>query len=165
MKKLTVALIGIPAILIGSIAIAGMGPGGDRCDQDNGDKKHAGRYDNADHQQRRIDRLATHLELSDTQKEQVKAVFSAKQEQRDAMHTKMQQLHEVTRKLNPNDADYSQQLNSAKQMAADLAISKIDEQASMKAEMAKILTPEQQSKMAEMMSQFSKHEKGPRGPM
>ncbi len=166
MKKMTMALIGIPAILVGSIAMAGMGHGdGDRCDNDREHKKHEGRYDDSNRGERRLDALAERLDLTKEQKEQVKSLFDAKEKQRAAMRDKMQELHDMTRNLNPDSADYAKQLNEAKQIAADLAISRIDEQASMRAEMAKILTPEQQTQMAKMFDRFQDGDKGPRGPM
>lgn len=158
MKKLTMALIALPILAIGTTTIAGMkyASDDDRCERGE-------RYSQEDRQKRNpdkmVERLAKKLELSQTQKNEVKQLFITKQQQRETMREQMQSLHKTLRGLDPSAADYASALAQAKQKAALMAESKIDERMHMKAAMQKILSPEQMAQFEEMQSK-RKHYQG-----
>ncbi|WP_028468503.1 Spy/CpxP family protein refolding chaperone [Neptunomonas japonica] len=151
MKKLTIALLTLPALLVGTTVIAGMQHDGfSKCDRDGKMEKHAQK----DRSNYMVKKMSKKLGLSDSQQEEVQKLFSSKHEQRQEMHTQMRTLHKATRDLDPNAADYDQQLAKTKKAAANMAVSKIEQQVYMKAEMAKILTAEQISKFEDMRARF-----------
>ncbi|BBB28173.1 Spy/CpxP family protein refolding chaperone [Neptunomonas japonica] len=151
MKKLTIALLTLPVLLVGTTVIAGMQHEGfSKCDRDGKMEK----YDQKDRSKYMVKKMSKKLGLSDTQQEEVQKLFSSKHEQRQKMHTQMRTLHQATRDLDPNAADYDQQLAKTKTTAADMAVNKVEQQVNMKTEMAKILTEEQMSKLDDMRANF-----------
>jgi len=147
MKKLTIALLTLPVLALGTTVIAGMQHEGySKCDQ--GAKMHKN-----DHNERAghmLKKMSKQLELSETQEEEMRNLFSKKQDQRQAMHAQMRNLHQTTRNLDPGASDYATRLADTKKAAAELAVSKVDQHVSMRTEMAKILTPDQLSKLESM---------------
>lgn len=154
MKKLTIALLTLPTLLIGSVVIAGMqqGEGFSKCDRS--EKMYKNDYkDRGNHM---LTKISNQLELSDTQQEEMQKLFNNKQDQRQEMHAKMRNLHQATRNLDPSASDYTTRLADTKKAAADMAVSKVDQHVSMQTEMAKILTPDQLSKLDKMRDSFGK---------
>ncbi|WP_293267549.1 Spy/CpxP family protein refolding chaperone [Neptunomonas sp.] len=154
MKKLTVTLLAIPALLAGTAVFAGMNHDGySKCDR-------GGKMFGSDKSEKRAGyiakKMSKKLGLSDTQQVQVEQLFSSKQEQRQGMYKEMQELHQATRDLDPNAADYSTRLADTKKAAADMAVSRVEQQVGMRADMAKILTAEQMAKFEEMRDKFGK---------
>ena len=161
MKKLTIALLALPVLLTGTAVIAGMqqNEGFSKCDQ--GEKMHKNYdKDRANHMLRKISKQ---LDLSDTQKEEVRKLFDNKKEQRQDMHSKMRNLHQATRTLDPNAADYEKRLAETKQAAADMAVSRVDQHVNMRSEMAKILTTDQLDKFEKMRGGFGEERSKHRG--
>lgn len=157
MKKAIITLITIPAIAFGAAALADMkghgGPFGDkdkseRCDREKGDRG-----------ERMLKRMSKKLDLTDEQKVAVGKLMEEKRDQKVASKDKMVELHKAIRDLDPTADNYTQQLNKAKQTAADMAMQRVDSKASMKAEMQKILTGEQLAKLDEMMEKMEKRHK------
>ncbi|SFF83296.1 Spy/CpxP family protein refolding chaperone [Neptunomonas qingdaonensis] len=154
MKKLTIAMITAPILLAGAAAFASMHNNDDneKCDRGHGhgheDRMH--KSDKGDRAERMVERMSKRLELSDEQQVAMKKLFNDKQEQHQTMRTEMQNFHQATRNLDPNAADYDKSLAEAKRIAADLAVKKVDQKVSMKAELSKILTAEQLSKFEDM---------------
>lgn len=144
MKKLTIALLTLPVLVLGTTVIAGMQyEGSGKCDQ--GKKMH--KNDHKDRADYMLKKMSKQLALSETQEEEMQKLFNNKQDQRQAMHAQMRNLHQATRTLDPSAADYATRLADTKKAAADMAVSRVDQHASMQTEMAKILTPEQLSKL------------------
>ncbi len=153
MKKLTIALLTLPVLALGTSVIAGMQPEGfSKCDRSA--KMHKSDHnERADHM---LKKMSKQLELSETQEEEMRNLFSKKQDQRQEMHAQMRNLHETTRNLDPSASDYATRLADTKKAAAELAVSKVDQHVSMQTEMAKILTPDQINKLDKMRDGFGK---------
>ena len=154
MKKFTIALITAPILLAGAAAFAGMQhhDGDEKCDRGDG-KGHEDRMnkeDREDRADRMVERMSKRLELSDEQQVSMKKLFDDKKAQHQTMRTEMQSFHQAMRTLDPAAADYDKNLAEAKRIAADLAVNKVDQKVSMKAELSKILTAEQLSKFEDM---------------
>lgn len=154
MKKLTIALVTLPLILAGAASFAGMQQheGQNKCDRDHDMK----RYNYADRESNRMDKMSKHLELTEAQQQEMQKLFEGKQKQHQAMREQMQSLHQTTRDINPAAADYDKRLADAKKAASEMATNKIDQMVNMRAEISKILTAEQLSKMDEMKQQHRK---------
>lgn len=162
MKKLTIALFTLPVLLAGTAVIAGMqhhDEGYSKCDK--GEKMHKG--DRKDRENHRLEKMSEQLGLSDSQQEEMQKLFENKKDQRQEMHSQMRNLHQATRNLDPDAADYKARLAETKQAAADMAVSKVDQQVSMRTEMAKILTADQLSKLEEMRDRSGKEHGKHRG--
>ncbi len=170
MKKLTIALITAPILLAGVAAFAGMQhhEGNDRCDRGDG-KGHEYRMnksDSEDRAERMVERMSKQLELNDEQQVAMKKLFDGQKEQYQIMRTEMQSFHQATRNLDPAAADYDKNLTEAKRIAADLAVKKVDQKVSMRAELSEILTAEQLSKFEDMRERHGEgngHKHGDKG--
>lgn len=146
MKKLTLAALMIPALMVGNMAVADRGDY-ERCEGKRGEysehKKHRG--------EKMAKRIAKRLDLSEQQAESLQALFAQKRDDRQERRDQMQQMHQAVRDLDPNAADYKKQLELAKRNAADFAMARVEEKAQMRVEIAKILTDTQLAEFDQMM--------------
>lgn len=146
MKKLTLAALMIPALMVGNMAVADRSDY-ERCEGKRGEysehKKHRG--------EKMAKRIAKRLDLSDQQAESLQALFAQKRDDRQERHDQMQQMHQAIRDLDPNAVDYKEQLELAKRNAADFAMVRVEEKAQMRVEIAKILTDTQLAEFDQMM--------------
>ena len=163
MKKTLITLLAIPTLMMGTLALADGKHKGDDCQGPRGDKhgKIDKKGDRGEPGERMIERMSKRLDLSKEQQDSLADLFKDRAEQRQAMMDKTRTLHETLRDLDSTSDTYNQDLQSAKELAASLAVEKIDERASMKADIAKILTPEQLDKFEDAMKH--KGERGERG--
>jgi len=167
MKKTMITLLTIPALMMGTFALADGKYKNDDCEGQRGDK-HA-KYDKHDERgesgDRMIKRMSKRLDLSEEQQTSLADLFKSRAEQHTSMRDKTRSLHDTLRGLDSSSETYAKDLQSAKELAASLAVEKIDERASMRTDIAKILTPEQLAKFEDGMKQRGErgdHEKGPR---
>lgn len=118
---------------------------------------YAGQKDNcsaADRADKRVERMARHLDLDEAQTASVKALFADHADKRQQQPRKaMKGLAQ----LDPNAADYNEQVQARiTEMQQQLA-ERVEQRANFKAELYAILTPEQEEKMAEMRERKGKH--------
>ena len=149
MKKLTQSLLLGSIIAIGmtsaGVAFAEHGKGAG-CSHDKHMKMGRGDFDG----ERRLNRMTKKLDLSDEQRQQVKAIFDASQAERQALHENMQQNRETLRNLmasdNPVEADIRAIAETQGQLKADMIMMKTQTKLAIHA----VLTDEQKAKMQSM---------------
>lgn len=154
MKTISKVLLATSAIAVAGHSIA-WNQGGHHqhgCDQNNASESQAQRYENRSERisERKLERIAKRLGLSDEQQGALKTVFEAGQEQRAALHDKQDELKASLQSLTIGSDDYVQALSVAKQQAADLAVERIDQAQAMRKSVAEILTEEQLNRFEEM---------------
>ncbi len=123
--------------------------------------KHGGKP-TAEMMQKRLDKMAEKIGLSDGQKQQVKALFESKKSEREAKRAEYKALQEQMSQLDPTASDYDAKLASIANTKAELSRQKTIEKGEMRKQMALILTPEQQVKMKEMRKGGKRHGFGKR---
>lgn len=154
MKKVIITLMAIPAIAFGTAALAEKGHGGPFGGKDKSERCERG--DKGERAEKMLNRMADKLDLNAEQKIAVGKLMKEKRDHKAASKDKMVELHKNIRDLDPTSDNYQQELNKAKQTAADLAMQRVDSKASMKAEMQKILTGEQLAKLEKVMDKMEK---------
>lgn len=118
-----------------------------------GGRHFGGKYDgkpSAEMIQKRLDRMAEKLGLSDVQKQQVKVLRDNKRNNMESLREQGKTLHEQMAQLDPNASDYDQKLAEIANTRAELVRSRTIAKGETRKQMAQILTPEQQAKMKEM---------------
>jgi len=100
--------------------------------------------------EKKVERLTKALELSETQKTQVTALFEKQKESRKAGVEQRKALHEAIRSVDVNGADYASQLAKVKQQAGLQAQDRVEKMLTAKKDIQKILTAEQFKKFEEM---------------
>ncbi len=115
----------------------------------------------ADRADKRVERMARHLELDEAQQASLKALFADRAEQRSEQPRKRMAGLAA---LDPNAADYQQQVKQRiSEMQQQLA-ERVQARADFKASLFAILTPEQEQKLAEMREhKRGKHHHGEPG--
>jgi len=173
MKKLTQTLLVTSVLAVGATAagaaFAGHGKGHDCSHEKGQDCKHgkhkhgkngkhehgkSGKHDGMGHgnfdAEHRLDRMTKKLDLSEEQREQVKAIFDANQTDRQALGESMQQNREPLRNLIASDdaseADIRAMAETQGQQKADMIVMKAESRRSIEA----LLTDEQKAKMQSM---------------
>ncbi len=98
-------------------------------------------------------RMAAELGLSDEQKQRMRALReSARPEAREAAE-RLRTSQRKLRALSPDDPAWNASVDEASQLAAEAATRRVREGARMRAEMWRILTPEQRTKFNSLQAQ------------
>lgn len=142
-RKMIVSVLAASLVAGGSaLAYAGQNEGcstGDRADK-------------------RVARMAQHLELDEAQTTSLKELFAKRAEQRPE-HPR--QPMKGLAQLDPNAADYNEQVKAQIADMQQKLAERVQSRADFKAELYAILTPEQEQKLAEMRDQRGeKHRDG-----
>ena len=99
------------------------------------------------------DRLPPHLQaldLSDSQKAQIKALHEASRPAHEQTREANRALRDSLRELSPSAANYTQEVDRIAALLGQAAADRIREGAAMRAHVWAILTPSQQSQLAAM---------------
>lgn len=95
------------------------------------------------------ERIARVLSLDEGQKANVSAVFERNRPAHDALRERSKANHEALRALKPGSADYSTRSQALADEAGTLERDRVLQRTQMDAELATVLTPEQQAKLKE----------------
>jgi protein CpxP len=98
-------------------------------------------------------RMATELGLSDAQKQQMRALRESARPEGRAVAERLRTSQRKLRGLSPDDPAWNASVEEASRLAADAATRRVQEGARMRAEMWRILTPEQRSQFAALQAQ------------
>ncbi|HUF04478.1 MAG TPA: Spy/CpxP family protein refolding chaperone [Aridibacter sp.] len=154
MKKLTVAILAIAIIAAGAVIIFGQTGGQDG--KGNRAYSHRGKM----HKRGMIGgRMFRHLDLTDAQKEQMKAIRQASRENTKGLRENSRNVGKQLSELG-TDGTFDQgavEMLAAKQ--ADIQKQVIIERQKVKAQMFAVLTPDQKAKFAEMKAQMAERMK------
>ncbi|KEA63572.1 hypothetical protein ADIMK_2351 [Marinobacterium lacunae] len=101
----------------------------------------------------RQERFAQALNLTEEQQAQMKQLWEQHREERQGMRGERQGYMGAMRSLDPNSETFQADVDKLIADAQARVAERIQDHAEMKQEMSKILTPEQQAKMQEMMAQ------------
>ncbi len=116
----------------------------------------------ADRADKRVERMARHLELDKAQQTSLQALFADRAEQRSEQPRKRMAGLAA---LNPNAPDYQQQVKQLISEMQQQMAKRMQARADFKASLFAILTPEQEQKLAELRAQKrGKHHHGDHGP-
>ena len=118
---------------------------------------YAGQKENcsaADRADKRVERMARHLDLDEAQTASVKALFADHADKRQQQPRKaMKGLAQ----LDPNAADYNEQVQARIADMQQHLAERVQNRADFKAELYAILTPEQEQKLSELRDRKGKH--------
>jgi len=109
------------------------------------------------------------LDLSAAQKQQVKDIMTAAHPQLQSLHEQMRANSLKLRQTQPTDPNYASIASQVSQTHGSLAAQMMSEQADVRAQVFKVLTPAQQTQLAALEAQMQSHEHqhgawgGPRG--
>jgi protein CpxP len=108
------------------------------------------------------------LDLSAAQKQQVKDIMTAAHPQMQALHEQMRTNSLKLRQTQPTDPNYASIASHVSQTHGSLAAQIMTQQADVRAQVFKVLTPAQQTQLAALEAQMQTHEHGawggPHGP-
>ncbi len=111
-------------------------------------KKHG--KPSAERIQKRFDRMAKKLDLSDVQKQQIKALKENRRNSMKPLREQRKELRGQMATLNPRASDYDQNVAEIANTKAELTRSMTIARGSSRKQMATILTVEQQAKLKKM---------------
>jgi periplasmic protein CpxP/Spy len=97
------------------------------------------------------------LGLSATQKQQVKDIMTAARPQMQSLHSQMQANSLKLRQTQPTDPNYTSISSQASQTQGSLAAQMMTQQAELRAQVFKVLTPAQQTQLAALEAQMPAH--------
>lgn len=106
--------------------------------------------DKAERMEKRLNRMATKLGLSDEQKTQIQALKTNSKNVIKPLRDEMRTLREEIRTLDPKASDYAAKLADAANRQAELSRQMTVSKGTQRQQMASILTTEQLAKMTEM---------------
>lgn len=152
-KRILLPTLIIGTLLTSSLALAGPGYGrnciGEDCIGGGYNSKARGAMTYEQHEERmehRLEKMSTVLDLTETQQEQIKALFDKQYRDHQPLREQMQAARDAVREARTaetfNEADF--RTKAAKQ--AELKIEMMVQREKMKQELYAILTPEQQEK-------------------
>lgn len=118
---------------------------------------HAGDFAHFGDPARMVDRMARHLDLSDSQRQNLENVIAAARPQMDDLRDRARQTFEAIRSLDVDDPDYHARLNNLAAEAGELATSATLLMGGLRADVSRELTEEQRAELATFMEQ--KHER------
>jgi protein CpxP len=110
------------------------------------------------------------LDLSAAQKQQVKDIMTAAHPQMQSLHEQMRANSLKLRQTQPTDPNYASIASQVSQTHGSLAAQMMTQQADVRAQVFKVLTPAQQTQLAALEAQMQGHEHGhgawggPHGP-
>jgi Spy/CpxP family protein refolding chaperone len=108
------------------------------------------------------------LDLSAAQKQQIKEIMAAAHPQMQSLHEQIRANALKLRQTAPTDPNYTSVASQASQTHGSLAAQMMSQQADVRAQVFKVLTPAQQTQLAALEAQMQTHEHGawggPHGP-
>ena len=149
MVQITGTLLIASVLLAGSLDARAQAQEGDDA---HGHGKHEGGIRHGNRRgfgdpERMLERMSKHLDLDETQVQQVSNVFSAAKPEIDVLRDELQANREAMAALDVSDTDYGAELQNLSSANADLAARMTLLHGQVRADIASILTPEQQEKM------------------
>jgi periplasmic protein CpxP/Spy len=110
--------------------------------------------------------LLSKLGLSDAQKAQVKTIMTAARPEMQSLHEQMHANMQKLPQTQPTDANYSTISAQVSQTHGSLSAQMMTQQASIRAQIYKVLTPAQQTQLATLQAQMAAHRqsRGAGGP-
>ncbi|WP_241696998.1 Spy/CpxP family protein refolding chaperone [Mariprofundus sp. KV] len=99
---------------------------------------------------RRAERMAEKLNLSDTQRDQFKQIHEQGRGEGQAIHEAMQKNRDALHKLDPSAKDYAKQVARLANEKAELVKQMVVHRSEVRAEVHAMLTPEQREKATQM---------------
>lgn len=149
----------LTSILASGLAVgtaAWAGPGGKHC------AKHGKDGDRTEMMQKKMDRMATKLGLSDTQQQQVKELMEGYKGAVKPLHEQKRALRKQMQALDPTSETYEQELTTAANQQADLIRQLTIAKGQKRQAMARILTAEQREKMQQFRAERKERYKNKR---
>ncbi len=106
------------------------------------------------------------LGLSDAQKAQVKTIMTAARPEMQSLHEQMHANMQKLQQTKPTDANYSSIVSQVSQTHGSLSAQMMTQQANIRAQMFKVLTPAQQTQLATLQAQMAarRQSRGAGGP-
>lgn len=104
----------------------------------------------AEHRQKRMDKMAAELGLSDSQKTQLQTLKQNARNEMKPLRDEKRALRKEMRQLDPNASDYSAKLADIANRKAELSRQMVILKGNKRQQMASILTPEQLAKKKQM---------------
>lgn len=101
------------------------------------------------HSERRLKKMARHLELTDEQTAQLKTLFEQHPSDR-TEGASPKALHQAMRNLDPTDSDYQNKVNELIESAQKQMAERMQAKAAFHQELYQLLTPEQRNKLEQM---------------
>ena len=110
--------------------------------------------------------LLSKLGLSDAQKAQVKTIMTAARPEMQSLHEQMHANMQKLQQTQPTDANYSTIAAQVSQTHGSLSAQMMTQQANIRAQIYKVLTPAQQTQLATLQAQMAAHRqaRGAGGP-
>ena len=110
--------------------------------------------------------LLSKLGLSDAQKAQVKTILTAARPEMQSLHEQMHANMQKLQQTQPTDANYSTIAAQVSQTHGSLSAQMMTQQANIRAQIYKVLTPAQQTQLATLQAQMAAHRqnRGAGGP-
>jgi protein CpxP len=102
-------------------------------------------------------RLLHKLGLSDAQKAQVKAIMTAARPEMQSLHQQMHANMQKLQQTKPTDANYSAVAAQVSETHGTLSAQMMTQQANIRAQIYKVLTPAQQTQLATLQAQMAAH--------
>jgi Spy/CpxP family protein refolding chaperone len=163
-KKMTNRLTGQLVILAMLVSVAAVVVAQEEGALDNDQRKHHDRGTGHDGMRQEgmlmrnpaqmLERMQKHLDLDETQTQQMSNIFGAAKPEIDALRAALRENREATRSLDTNDPDYSAKLQNLSTANADLAGKMTLLQGRLRAEVHAVLTPEQMQMVEERGEHF-----------
>lgn len=157
-KHMTIKKTLLTILMAGSLGLAGhslyaspnydgaYGNGGYQCKKGKRGMKHAS-------PEKRVEKMAQHLGLSETQKQQVLNLMTTHKASMKPLRDQKRALKRSMHSLDPNAADYMAQLTNLAEQKANLVRQKTLAKGQHRQQLFALLTPEQQNKMRQMREQ------------
>jgi protein CpxP len=111
-----------------------------------------------------LEHMSRELNLTDAQKQQVKAIFDATQSTAEGIHTKLEETHKQIEAATANGQFDEAQVRTLANQQAQLEADMLVEHLRAKSKVYAILTAEQRTKADEMMKEHGGRGHGPGGP-
>jgi Spy/CpxP family protein refolding chaperone len=104
--------------------------------------------------------MLSKLGLSDAQKAQVKTIMTAARPEMQSLHEQMHANMQKLQQTQPTDANYSTIAAQVSETHGSLSAQMMTQQANIRAQIYKVLTPAQQTQLATLQAQMAAHRKG-----
>ena len=155
MKKLTTAILAIAIVTLGAMFAFGQTEGEKSIDKrkfSHGGKMHKRGMRGSG---MRGNRMLRHLELTDTQKEQMKAIRQASRETMKGLRDSLRESRKQLNEMGTNGVFDQGAVELIASQQADIHKQLIVERQKVKTQMFALLTPEQKTKLEEMKANFA----------
>src|SRR5271156_4625080 len=99
--------------------------------------------------------LLSKLDLSEAQKAQIKSIMTAAKPEMQSLHQQMRTNMQKLEQTQPSDANYSNIASQVSQTHGSLAAQMLTQQANVRVQIFKVLTPAQQTQLATLKAQMA----------